>query len=71
MDLMMPVMNGFDATKEIRRTETKRIPIVAVTSNILNNEEIRCQELGMDGFIAKPISAYHLKNAFAQVGLLF
>jgi CheY-like chemotaxis protein len=71
MDLMMPVMNGFDATLEIRRTSTKYIPIVAITSNVLNNEKERCFSIGMDGFLSKPVSNDQLESAFAKVGLKF
>lgn len=71
MDLMMPVMNGFDATAEIRRTSTKYIPIVAITSNIFNNEKERCFLIGMDGFLSKPISNDQLETEFAKVGLKF
>ena len=69
MDLMMPIMNGFDATMEIRSTLGLKTPIVAVTSNVLNNEEERCHSLGMNGFLSKPVENTKLENAFAQVGL--
>lgn len=56
MDLQMPEMDGYEATKLIRarRDEKKHIPIIAMTAHAMEGEEERCMELGMDGFIPKP-----------------
>ncbi len=57
MDMMMPVMDGFEAIKQIREDELwSDIPIIAVTANDKNNEEERCKGLGANDFIAKPIN---------------
>lgn len=61
MDLMMPVMDGFEATKEIRRIESedKRrpyTPIIAFTANIFNNDYEKCVSGGMDNILEKPFS---------------
>jgi len=58
MDCMMPVKDGFTATKEIRKVEKnqkrKKIPIIALTASILDQDISKCYESGMDDFIAKP-----------------
>ena len=60
MDCQMPVMNGFEATKQIRQWEketgARRIPIIALTAGVLNEERQHCTDAGMDDFIAKPVS---------------
>ena len=56
MDIQMPMMNGLDATREIRKMEKSiRIPIVALTAGSMAGERERCIEAGMDDFMAKPI----------------
>ena len=58
MDIMMPVMNGYEATKMIRsldREDAKKIPIIAMTANAFTEDRIRAKESGMDEHIAKPV----------------
>ena len=58
MDIMMPVMNGYDATKKIRslgREDAKVIPIIAMTANAFTEDRIRAKEAGMDEHVAKPV----------------
>ena len=58
MDIMMPVMNGYEATKMIRsldREDAKEIPIIAMTANAFTEDRIRAKEAGMDEHIAKPV----------------
>ena len=60
MDIMMPVMNGYEATKMIRsldREDAKKIPIIAMTANAFTEDRIRAKEAGMDDHIAKPVDA--------------
>ena len=58
MDIMMPVMNGYEATKIIRsldREDAKVIPIIAMTANAFTEDRIRAKEAGMDEHVAKPV----------------
>ena len=58
MDIMMPVMNGYEATKMIRsmdREDAKVIPIIAMTANAFTEDRLRVKEAGMNEHIAKPI----------------
>ena len=60
MDIMMPVMNGYEATKIIRsldREDAKAVPIIAMTANAFTEDRIRAKEAGMDEHIAKPVDA--------------
>ena len=58
MDIMMPVMNGYEATKKIRsldREDAKVVPIIAMTANAFTEDRLRAREAGMDEHIAKPV----------------
>ena len=60
MDIMMPVMNGYEATKRLRslgREDAKTIPIIAMTANAFTEDRIRAKEAGMNEHIAKPVDA--------------
>jgi signal transduction histidine kinase/CheY-like chemotaxis protein/HPt (histidine-containing phosphotransfer) domain-containing protein len=67
MDVQMPVMNGFEATAEIRREERttgRRTPVIAMTARALSDDRDACLEAGMDGFLAKPFRTLDL---FAEI----
>lgn len=57
MDCQMPILNGYEATKQIREIEgnTSHIPIIAITANALAKDEIKCHDFGMDDYVSKPI----------------
>ena len=61
MDCFLPGKNGYDTTKEIRFFEQGKskdyqpVPIIALTANAMEEDQQRCQEAGMNGFISKPI----------------
>ena len=59
MDVQMPVMDGYEATRQIRHWEAlqgrQALPIIAVTADAFAEDQTRCREAGMDDFLAKPI----------------
>ena len=70
MDIMMPVMNGYEATKIIRsmgREDAKVIPIIAMTANAFTEDRLRAKEAGMNEHIAKPIDANKLVKAIHEL----
>ena len=70
MDIMMPVMNGYEAAKTIRsmdRKDAEAIPIIAMTANAFTEDRIRAKEAGMDQHIAKPIDIKTILAVFDQV----
>lgn len=68
MDIMMPEMDGIEATSRIREIESKgsHIPIIALTAGTLNEEVARCYEAGMDDIIPKPIRREALVGAILK-----
>ncbi|MEZ5911172.1 MAG: response regulator [Paracoccaceae bacterium] len=60
MDMSMPVMDGLQAAREIRRIEARdglpRVPMVALTANAFSDDRDACIEAGLDDFLTKPIS---------------
>lgn len=58
MDIQMPVMHGYEATRKIRQIEVEKgghVPIIALTASIIQDEIPNCKEAGMDDFLNKPI----------------
>lgn len=66
MDINMPVMDGYEATKEIRKYSAK-VPIIAVTAFAYASDEQRVMESGFDGYMPKPINARLLKAQLADI----
>jgi PAS domain S-box-containing protein len=63
MDIQMPILNGYDASREIRKLyEFNHIPIIALTAGVLSGEKERCLEHGMSDYIAKPINRLELEE---------
>jgi osomolarity two-component system sensor histidine kinase NIK1 len=72
MDIMMPVMDGLEATTKIREEEQrlkveKRTPIIALTANTMDNDRNKCISFGMDEFLAKPFDIEKLKTVFNKL----
>ena len=70
MDLMMPNMDGYEATRTIRaleRPDAQRIPIFAVTANAFPEDVEKCLATGMNAHIAKPLNAEEVYKKMAQV----
>ncbi len=69
MDVQMPVMDGLRATQLIRERERAtggHVPILAMTAGSMKGDRERCIKAGMDGYIAKPVTAYELCQAIAD-----
>jgi two-component system sensor histidine kinase/response regulator len=70
MDVQMPEMDGFSATREIRNAEKhtgSRIPIIALTANAMKGDEEACLEAGMDAYLSKPVSGKRLDEALNRI----
>ncbi len=75
MDLMMPEMDGLEATVKIREIETtekpdSRTPIIALTANTMDNDREKCLSYGMDEFMAKPFDIEKLKKIFRELEIV-
>lgn len=72
MDIMMPVMDGLEATVKIREEEQltgaeKRTPIIALTANTMDNDRDKCISYGMDEFMTKPFDMEKLKTILREL----
>lgn len=71
MDCMMPVMDGFTATRKIREWEAekglKKIPIIALTASVLDEDIAHCFEAGMDAYLPKPYKSKQLFDIFNEL----
>ena len=71
MDCHMPVLNGYDATGEIRRREdesadTRRTPVIAVTADLMESNRHRCLSVGMDDYVTKPFTEQQLRAVLGR-----
>jgi CheY-like chemotaxis protein len=72
MDCQMPVMDGFEATQEIRKREaqagaTEPIPIIALTANAFKEDRDRCLAAGMNNYATKPLNAAELTRLLRAI----
>ena len=70
VDIMMPVMDGLEATRQIRtlnRKDTKEIPIIAMTANAFQDDIRDCIDAGMNAHIAKPIDSKKIEDTLQLV----
>jgi CheY-like chemotaxis protein len=69
MDIQMPIMNGYEATEQIRnleRSDAKTVTIAAISANALPEDISRANQVGMNGYLAKPIDAEHLYKKIGE-----
>lgn len=66
MDLMMPIMDGYEATIQIRKKD-KKIPILAMSANAYMQDIQKCYKAGMNGHISKPLYLEDLKDRIIQI----
>jgi signal transduction histidine kinase/CheY-like chemotaxis protein len=71
MDCQMPEMDGFDATREIRKLDImalnqRPLPIVAMTANVMSGDRERCLDVGMDDYIGKPVQRDQLTSVLKK-----
>ncbi len=68
MDCQMPVMDGYEATRVIRKLEAgnSHIPIIAVTANAMKGDKEKCLACGMDDYISKPLRPHDLQEAVSR-----
>jgi len=76
MDIMMPVMDGIEATVKIREIERmdkieERTPIIALTANTMDNDRDKCISFGMDEFMAKPFDIEKLNSIFTDLKITY
>src|ERR1051326_6942949 len=69
MDVQMPVMDGFEASRRVRSQESStgtRTPIIAMTARAMTGDRELCIQAGMDGYVPKPVTREVLERALAR-----
>ena len=67
MDLQMPEMNGFEATKYIRNTMNSHVPIIALTADVTTTDLKKCKAVGMNDYISKPVDEKQLYRKIIEL----
>ena len=72
LDLKMPRLNGFDVLRKLKSDErTQSIPVVVLTSSNLERDMRACYELGVNGYVTKPIGLEELTVVVAKIGMFW
>ncbi|MYN25179.1 response regulator [Duganella sp. CY42W] len=66
MDVQMPVMDGFEATRHIRHALGLKLPVLAMTAGVMQSEQDQCIDAGMDDFIAKPVDVEQMLDTISR-----
>lgn len=66
MDVQMPVMNGYDATRAIREKGFTELPIIAMTASVMRGDKAQCLAAGMNDYLTKPVSLNELNSALVR-----
>jgi PAS domain S-box-containing protein len=66
MDVQMPVMDGYEATRRIRHTLGLKLPVLAMTAGVMQSEKDQCIDAGMDDFIAKPVDVEQMLETISR-----
>ena len=69
-DCIMPVLDGYDLTRRIRRAESRQgghLPIVALTANVMEGEQEKCRQAGMDDYVSKPLPLDRLSAMMQRI----
>ena len=66
MDCQMPEMDGYEATRRIRRSKARAVPIIAMTAHAMKQDREKCFENGMDDYITKPVSSAALAKVLEK-----
>lgn len=68
MDVQMPIMNGLEATAEIRKMDAPKrfVPIIALTANAMKGDQEMCLKAGMDDYVSKPLNVDALKSVISK-----
>jgi CheY-like chemotaxis protein len=72
MDVQMPLINGYEATKKIRQFQQhkkRHIPIIGLTANAMNGDRQKCLDAGMDDYLSKPVRMQNLLAVIASMEL--
>ena len=70
MDVQMPIMDGLEATERIRTKEqgtSQHMPIMAITANAFAEDRRSCFDVGMDGYVVKPVTAQAIREEISRV----
>ena len=66
MDIQLPELNGYEATKQIKQ-KRPALPVLVITANTISDERVHAEKAGCDGFIQKPINFKHFTETIQKL----